>query len=297
MSLPRAFFVPSFRSRRLGLYFAALVGIMVYLATFIMVAEAALSAVSLSWDSGMSDRLTVELPPVGEEAGTSQAERVRQVSAILRAVPEIETVRRVPDEDIVRLLKPWFDRPEALASLPVPALLDVTRKAGSALTADDLRQKIKSVASTARVDDHAAWIADLAWFARGLAVMGGTMIAMTGLALIIAVSLLCRVVMAAERETIALLHIMGAEDNDIARHFEFHARRLSIPAAGAGFALAFLCAGAMLWALRRFADDVSVHAGSMAGLLIATTLVPIAAVAIAAWSARRSALAFLYTMP
>ena len=123
------------------------------------------------------------------------------------------------------------------------------------------------------------------------------MIALTALALIIAVSLLCRSIMAAERETISLLHIMGAEDNDIARHFAYHAGRLSFPASLMGFVLAVASAGGMLFFLRNFVDPGAISPYYWTGLGVAMTAVPLAAILIAALSARLSTLNDLAEMP
>ncbi|MER2519848.1 MAG: hypothetical protein ABTQ34_04065 [Bdellovibrionales bacterium] len=297
MSLPRKFFDPSFRHRHLGGFFSALVGIMVFLATFATAAEATLSAVTLTWDRGMREMLTVEIPAVEDESSMPQEERVRQTLAILRAIPDIAKATPLPEKEAMKLLSPWIRSQELLKTLPIPALIDVERRPGSGLLAEDIRRKIQAAASDARVDDHAEWIKDLTRFVDGLTIFGGVMIVLTGLTLAIAVSLLCRAVMVTERETVTLLHSMGAEDSDIARHFEHQARRLAIPASLAGFMLAIPCAGLCLYFLRHFADASLLPALHWVGLAFAVILVPVGAMVIAAISARVSAQGFLRAMP
>lgn len=297
MSLPRKFFEPSFRHRHLGGFFSALVGIMVFLATFATAAEATLSAVTLTWDRGMKEMLTVEIPAVEDESSMPQEERVRQALAILRAVPGIAKATPLPEAEAAKLLSPWIRSQELLKTLPVPTLIDVERKPGSGLLAEDIRHKIQAAASDARVDDHAEWLNDLAMFVDGMTMLGGVMIVLTGITLAIAMSLLCRAVMVTESETVSLLHAMGAEDNDIASHFEHQARRLAIPASLAGFLLAVPCAGLCLYFLRHFADASLLQPLHWIGLAVAIMLVPVGAMMIAAVSARLSALGFLRAMP
>jgi cell division transport system permease protein len=295
MALPRPFFAPSFRTRRNGLFFAVLVGALVYLATFVASAELALFATTLTWDQGMKTRATVEIPAVGDEASTPQAERVNQALAILRAMPDVLRAVPVSDEETTHLLKPWISQPGLLKSLPVPALIDVERKPDSNLSADDIQRRLKTTLHDVHVDDHTDWLTDLSHLVRGLAAIGSLMIAVAGLTLVIAVSLLCRAIVAAERETITLLHIMGADDADIADHFQFHARRLAMSGAGAGFVCAILSVALMLLFLHPFGNP------GFSSLLrwfdMALVLVPVAAVGITAFSARLSVLNFLYTMP
>lgn len=297
MALPRQFFAPSFRHRRLGMFLSMIVGVMVYMAAFVMAAEASLSTITLAWNRDLQSRLTVEIPAVDDEASMPQAERVKQALAILRAMPGLTHITSVRDDEAARLLEPWINDPAILKDLPVPSLIDVERAPDSKLTAEDIQQQLKATLRDVQVDDHAAWLADLARFVKGLAAFGGLMIVLTVFTLVLAVSLVCRTIMATERETIVLLHIMGAEDNDIARHFQNHARRLSSASAFVGFVLALLSAGALLYFMRHFANpDVlqQAHWMILGGAVLA---VPLAAIGIASLSARFSVLNFLRSMP
>ena len=297
MPLPRHFFEPSFRHRRLGLFLSLIVGVMVYMAAFVMAAEASLSAITLAWDRNLQSHLTVEIPAVDDEASVSQTERVKQAVSILHAMPGVSHVTPVNDGEATRLLQPWISDPAILKALPIPTLIDIERSVGSQLTADDVRQQLKATLRDVRVDDHAQWLADLARFVNGIALFGGLMIILTLVTLVLAVSLLCRTIMATERETISLLHIMGAEDADIAKHFESHARRLSLTAAFTGFMLAVLSAAALLYFMRHFADPAVLQQAHWAMLGGAVLAVPLAAVWIASLSARLSVLNYLHSMP
>jgi cell division transport system permease protein len=297
MALPRQFFAPSFRHRRLGAYLALSVGIMVYVAVLVTAAEASLSAIALAGHRDLESRLTVEIPAVNEEASLSQSERVKLALSILRAIPGVTRAAPVRDDEAARLLEPWIGDPDLLKSLSVPSLIDVERKPGSALGAEDIRQQLKTSLRDAHVEDHGAWLADLARFADGLAAFGGLMIALSGLALILIVSLLCRAIMTTEGETIALLHIMGAEDGDIACHFADHARRVCVRASGAGFALALASAALLFFAMRHFADAASLHSAHWIALGSAVLAMPLLAVWIASLSARLSVLHLLKAMP
>src|SRR5271154_7021430 len=117
MPLPRHVFAPAFRHRRLGWFFALLVGIMVYLASFATAAEATLSMMTVTWDRDMESRLTVEIPAVDDEASTPQPERVAQVLAVLRAMPGVERATPLSEDETARLLKPWIKQPELLKEL------------------------------------------------------------------------------------------------------------------------------------------------------------------------------------
>jgi cell division transport system permease protein len=290
-------FAPSFRHQKLGWLFIAIVVIMVYIATFAMAAEAALSSISLSRNQGLVNHLTVEIPAVEDESSVPQAERVKQAVAVLRATPDITDVRPVPEEETMRLLEPWISQPDLLKKLPLPALIDVERRDGGNLTSSALEDRLRATVSDARVDDHAMWLADLAHLVGSLSALAGFMIVLTGLALMIAIALICRAVMATERDTVELLHVMGAADGNIARHFQSHAWRLAWPGALAGFLLAVLNLVLLLFFIRHVVDLSTLQVARWAELTVLVILVPFAAVIAASLSARLSVLRLLRSFP
>ncbi len=289
-------FAPAFRHQKMSWLFVLIVAIMVYIATFAMAAEAALTSLSLSRNEGLADHLTVEIPAVEDEASTSQPERIKQAIALLQATPGVKDVRALPEEETERLMSPWISDSELLKKLPLPALIDVERSDKS-VTAAMLEDRVHPAVSDVRADDHAEWLADLAHLVGSLAALAGLMIALTGLGLVIAIGLICRAVMATERDTIELLHVMGAPDGNIARHFQFHARRLAKPAAIAGFVLAVLSLVLLLFSIRHVVDIASLQWLRWAGLAMLMITVPAAAVIAASLSARFSVLRLLQSFP
>lgn len=297
MALPRNLFAPSFQRQQLSILFMAIVGFMVFAATFAVVADSTLSALSLSWNKELQSRMTIEIPFVGDETSVPQTERVRQVLAVLRAIPGVAEAKVVSDEETVGLLKPWIDDASLIKSLPLPSLIDIEQKENTHLVAEDVRTRLKTVIADAHVDDHATWLADLTHLVKGLVALMGLMAFLASLTLAITVNLFCRAVMAGENETIALLHSMGAEDDDIAKHFQWLALRLSCPTSCLGFIVAGFGSVLLILLLRRFADISALEIGHWILLILAAAAVPIIAVVIAILSARFSVARFLRTMP
>ncbi|MDD4616231.1 MAG: hypothetical protein PHW76_03830 [Alphaproteobacteria bacterium] len=297
MSLPRHLFTPSFRHQHLGRSLAAIVGIMVFIATFAVAAEAVLLTAGYLWGRNLETRLTVEIPAVGDEATLPQAERVRQALSILRAMPQVAQASPVSDGDVTRLLEPWFDEPQLLKALPLPTLIDIERKPGADLSARQVGDALKPAVSDARVNDHGTWTKDIWKLVRGLTILGGMTIALTALALVIAVNLICRTVIATERETISLLHLMGAENIDIARHFQLQATHIVAKAALAGFCAALAIISILLFCTRNIADLSTLQWGHWFGVAFAAALVPACATVIAAVAARFSVMRLIEDFP
>jgi cell division transport system permease protein len=232
-----------------------------------------------------------------DEAAIPQAERIKQEVSVLKATPDIIDVRPVPEEETTKLLEPWISEPDLLKKLPLPALIDIERRDGSNVTASELEDRLRATINDARVDDHAAWLADIAHLVGSLSVMAIFMIVLTGGALMISIALICRAVMATERDTVELLHIMGAPDRNIASHFQNHAWRLAWPAALAGFGLAVFSLALLLFFIRHVADLSGMQFARWLELALLVIAVPMAAVLAASFSAKISVVRLLRSLP
>ena len=297
MSLPRQLFTPAFRHQHLGRSFAIIVGIMVFIASFAVAAEAVLLTTGHLWGRRAETRITVEIPAVGDEASMPQAERVKQATAALRGLPDVGLVMPLSDEEVLRLLQPWFSKPELLKTLPLPTLINVERKTGAALGVAQIQDALKNVVSDARVDDHGTWTQDIWRLVRGLTILGGVMILLTAVTLAVTVGVICRAVMAAEHETISLLHLIGAEATDIAGHFQKQAEAIALRAAGIGFLIAVAVTLVLAFSTRSILDLSGLELKHWAGLIGAAVSVPLCATVIAATTARLSVLRLIKSFP
>lgn len=297
MSLPRHLFDPAFRYKNLGSSFAIIVGVMVFIASFAAAAESALLAAGYLWGNRAETRITVEIPAIGDEASMTQAERVKQAISILQAMPEVGLAIPLSDEEVERLLQPWFAKRDLIKSLPLPTLIDVERNSGTTISADKIEASVKTAIVDARAYDHGDWIKDVWRLVRGLSILGFVTIALTAGTLVIAVSLICRAVMAAEHETISLLHLLGAEDTDIARHFQMHTGKIAIKASGIGFASAMLVVISMLLAARHLADFSTLGGWHWVGITLSVLIVPVTATIIVAFTARASVMSLIKSCP
>jgi cell division transport system permease protein len=295
MSIPANLFATAFREQRLGLMFAVLVAVMVYIASLAVAAEGALALFTSGWSMNVHSRLTVEVPfPEGN--APSQGKRVKKISDFLQSLPDVAQVSPLSEGDIARLLKPWVVDASALASLPLPTLIDVDVKEGATLDADALRQKLSASISDVRVSSHAEGLEHLVRLVDSFRLLGGLMIALTALILVIAISLICRAAMAVQHDTIELLHFMGATDSDIAKQFLYHARRLSLPASLLGFVLAAATTAVLLTFLRSFWGQPLILGLAWLAPGVMMALVPLAAFFVAHAVARFSVLSLLRGM-
>ncbi len=125
------------------------------------------------------------------------------------------------------LLRPWLGNAGLDHDLPLPAMIDLDLDAGGRARFDSIAKAVTSVAPHARLDDHASWLSPLVGLIRSLGMLAGGIVALMVGATAAAVVLAARSALNTHRQTIDVMHMMGATDVQVARLFQ---RRLALDA-------------------------------------------------------------------
>ena len=226
-----------------------------------------------------------------------RARQAQAAAAILVQDPAVAGLSVVPQETVAQLLEPWLGTDDPEQTVPIPALIDVRLRDGAdAATLDRLRRLLVDHAPSARIDTQAQWLAPvlsalsaLGWMALGLIAL----LAFTGAA---AVWLAARNALGANRETIEIVHLLGGNDDQIARIFQ----RSIFADALVGGVLGLVVGSMAVWLMG--AQFAALDSGLVSGGGLETSdwlvlaLVPVGAVVLAVYTARLTVLASLRKM-
>lgn len=206
------------------------VAVMVYIAGLSIAGALVLSAFADRWESGLIGAMTVQIPPPADDAIDTdyQDGLVRQAVAAILETPGVEKAEPLATEEMRRLLEPWLGKSIDPRDLPLPSLISVEFKDG--LTAGDLdlrdlQRRVDAVAPGAILDDHGQWQARLVSFLESLRLVAAVLVAIVTLAGLIMVIFAVRGGLLAHRQTIELLHLVGAVDGYIAAQFQREAMK------------------------------------------------------------------------
>ncbi len=194
------------------------IAVMVFLAGLAMLAALGLQMTAHTWHEGLSRSLTVQV------INTDKAERDREVAAALdalRATPGIEAASEETGEQVAALLEPWLGKGNVGPDLPIPALIDVRLAEDASVDVAALGETLAKVAPSAKVDAHERWLADLLVLMRIVQWVSGMIVGLVGLATVAIIVFATRAGLAAHRETVEIVHMMGATDTAIAGAFQW----------------------------------------------------------------------------
>jgi cell division transport system permease protein len=188
------------------------IAIMMFLTVLAAAAGLGLRHAARSLDADIGNRITIQIVEANPDFREAQA---RIIVVELRKLAGVQSIRRIEAQEMRELLEPWLGAGGLDADLPVPVMIDVDLTPEGYRRLPSIRSAIMDLAPSARVDDNA-----LKWLATGLVLL---MIGATASTVVLA----ARAALDTHRNTIEVLHLMGATDVQVARLFQ---RRIALDA-------------------------------------------------------------------
>ena len=200
-----------------GRALVVVLGIMCFLACLSVVAVAMVAESAADWQRGIAREVTIQIRPI-ENVDTDN--EIAKAVQIARKTPGIVSVRVLSKQENERLLEPWLGSNLGLENLPVPRLLlldvDRTQSPDFVGLAAELKAQIKG----ASFDDHRQWRERLSLMTGSVVAIGVLILLLVLTAATLSVIFSTRAAMAANRDIVNVLNLVGAEDSYIARSFQ-----------------------------------------------------------------------------
>ena len=260
-----------------------LVAAMVFLASVAIAGALALTIITEGWHREVSGTITVQvMPPTdvsGEAARTETDKRVDTALSLLRTTPGVATARPLDHERTVALLEPWLGSREVFQDLPLPRLIDVTLEPGREVNIAGLSERLAEAVPGSSLDDHQAWLAKLVRFAYALEALAAAVVALVGATTAATVVYATRTNLAIHTSVVEVLHMIGAQDDYIARQFAARATAIGFKGGMYGVALAVPAIFGIGWMATRMEGGLvptvtldPAHWGALAVLPVASAI-------------------------
>jgi cell division transport system permease protein len=220
-----------------GRFLPWIVALMVYLASLALAGTLVVRDAVMRWDRGLTGTLTVELPAASSGRDDGAIEGALKV---LRGTAGVTRADAFDAKRTAALLEPWLGTAIDATDLPLPRLIDVQIEPRAGVDLAALRERLAAAVPGAQLDDHGRWLNRVLRTALAIEIVAGMIVALVGLAAVLAVIFATRTGLAVHHGIVEVLHLIGARDGYIARQFERHALRLGIKGGLAGLALAVL---------------------------------------------------------
>lgn len=216
MIKPRFPFLPEGRER-VGLL-PWVIAVMMYLTALSAVGGIMLYGALGSWSGELQQRVTVQIIAAEDALREEQTDAAIELLSDIRGVA---SVQRLSDAEVNLLLEPWLGGGNLVDDLPVPVLIDVELDARAPASLETLRDRLRNAAPNAVLDDHQQWLGQVK---RLISVLVFTLAFILSLVLAATVAIVIfgtRSRLSMYDQTVEIMHLIGADDRQISREFEW----------------------------------------------------------------------------
>jgi cell division transport system permease protein len=213
-----------------------LMAFMVFLAALSIAGMFVLADAAHTLDRGIEDTITIQVP-----AGDNQRadeDRIAGAIAMLKQMPGIASAEALPRERVVQLLEPWLGTAARSSEIPLPWVIDVRVDRQNAPKAEMISALLMPYIAGVQVDDHGVWLRSLLRAVHSVEWIAIIVVVLIAVVTAATVVFTTRAGMGLHRDTIEVMHFVGAHDTYIARQFAIRASILGLKGSVIGVALA-----------------------------------------------------------
>lgn len=272
-----------------GAPLTAVIAVICFLASLSLIGFFSISSAARDWTADLRGSITIQIKGSSVE---EIAEDTQSVMEFLQGTYGIVEAKAYTREDAGKLLEPWLGKNNLPASLPVPGIVAVQLSPSLRRDLGTLADGLQAAVPNATIDDHGAWNASLAASARVVQVFAFCVFLLIMGAVCTVIIFAARAGLAANKDVVDVLHLVGATDRFIAREVQRRFLVLGLRGSIIGVVTAALAVfSAVLVLGSSVADNYFLPSFQTDYALFAWLLVvPFLTCAVAAWSARTTVL-------
>lgn len=227
-----------------GRALVVVIAILTFLAALSAGAALLAARASEQWRGAVANEMTVQIRPDTRRNIDTDIARVLELA---RGVPSIAEARAMPKAESDKLLEPWLGAGLDLVELPVPRLIVLRLNAVVASELVAFGQSLRREVPGATLDDHRLWVRRLSTMANTIILAGVAIVLLVLIAAALAVAFATRGAMAGSRDSVEVLHLVGANDEFIAREFQNRFVTLGLRGGGMGGLAAIVAIALLGW--------------------------------------------------
>ena len=203
-----------------------LMGLMTILALFALSASFALSEVTNRWSSGLENRATIEIPAEDINGQILRQDEITKtaedIMLFLTNNNEVKTAEIMQEDTIKELVAPWLGDNITFEDVPLPGIISVHFHSNDKMNLQAFENRLKNFGEHVRLDTHSQWLANLLKVTGALNFSALFMSLLIGITTVTAVAGAVQSRMSVFHDELELLHLMGADDDYIAKQLQRH---------------------------------------------------------------------------
>lgn len=211
---------------------------MVFLACITLATAIIGNNLTNDWDNRMSNNMTIQVLPDMRNKNPNKEieERIKNITEILKQTPGIKSSYAMSLKETTDLLKPWLGEiGKNKLDIPLPRIITVEVSDIIPLNVRALTDEIKSYSHLITIETYESWISEFTKTLSALQTLLGLIIVLILTTTGITISYATKSGLITNKNVIEIMHMVGAHNNYICKHFSNQMMELSISGGIAGY--------------------------------------------------------------
>lgn len=209
-----------------GEFLIPLVAAMTFLAALSIAGAYASQQLAQRWSAGAASTVILQIPmpndpsPSNDKIASTLANqtKIQLVTALLSTSKELDSFHQMTDKEIDELLAPWLHESVQAFALPIPAVIELHLKNNPPLS-ETMRKSLRQIVPDISIEQSNFWNQRLNALANSLQTSAFLALAIVISVAAAVIALATRTGLMQCRQTIEILHNLGASDFYIAFRF------------------------------------------------------------------------------
>ena len=210
-----------FYSDNVNKFISFIIGFLMYSAAITIMSCLFTHNLTSSWSKVLNGHFTVEFQSnIDGTKETLTDKQLGEVSAILKSIDEIKSVKRLYDGDILKILEPWLKNSSIPDDFPFPVLFAIESHKDVKLDIMSLTEKLSKVSSGVKIHDHSSWYAPILKISNGLFLFAILLSVFIFIAVCSTVVFITKKTLNYHEDVVKILQLIGANNLYIASQFK-----------------------------------------------------------------------------
>lgn len=207
------------------------------------------------WNKRMSNNITIQVLPDMKNKNPNKEieERIKNIILILKQTPGIKSSYAMTLSETTELLKPWLgDIGKNKLDIPLPRIITVEVSDVIPLNIRALKDEIQNYSKLITVETYESWMSEFSKTISALQTLLGLIIILILSTTAITIAYATKSGLIANKNVIEIMHMVGAQNNYISKHFSNQMMNLSVMGGITGYIIACITIGI----IKKFAGNI-----------------------------------------
>ncbi len=213
-----------------------IIAILVFVMTLVLGAIGSFEMRIAHMQKNIQNSFTIEIPHIGSIEENNII--TDKVLAYLSSIPEIDFVKKIDQDHLLSVTKPWLGHITQLDGIHIPIMIEAHVKESESIHFAKLLEYIHTFSQDANIEFHNQWEG---LFTRIQHIINSTaygLVACLAIAIVFVVMSLTRGLIFSQKDTVLTLRLLGATQGYIARQLDTHMLKICLIGALLGMVVA-----------------------------------------------------------